>query len=337
MDYFKSFAECRMGLADMLLASNPIEVGEWQSRAQGKDDPMGITYEIQNCVFQYAIPHNQEALANFLNPNLPWAEDHFQERVGGDPLNPPPSEAYWPFAQAGNAAHKDGGYDERGREVFSHTYPERFWPKQAGGTEGLELRSVRGMPDRERPVGPDTHVVKEYFPRKGIRYRYGDLADVVKLLHRSPKTRQAFLPVWFPEDTGNVNAVRVPCTLGYLFQFRPPNPMDRSATGEFHVTYLIRSCDFLRHWTDDCYMAMRLAQWVLERLGEMTRQLHKDEDAARNVGKVWWPAVMPGIFTFHAMSLHAFSGDAFKLKQMATPEHSQYKKGGVVYDLSKLN
>jgi hypothetical protein len=46
----------------------------------------------------------------------------------------------------------------------------------------------------------------------GIRYNYGDLNDVVDLLARSPATRQAVLPVWFPEDTGAVHGERVPCS-----------------------------------------------------------------------------------------------------------------------------
>jgi hypothetical protein len=59
---------------------------------------------------------------------------------------------------------------------------------------------------------------------------------------REPFTRQAFLPIWYPEDTGSVHGERVPCTIGYHFIRR----------GDWvHVVYYIRSCDFFRHFRDD--------------------------------------------------------------------------------------
>jgi hypothetical protein len=66
-------------------------------------------------------------------PNLPWADDHFAERVSGFPLNPPPSWAWWPWA--GSAAKF------RSSEKFNHTYPERYWPKEAGADERMFITS----------------------------------------------------------------------------------------------------------------------------------------------------------------------------------------------------
>ena len=66
---------------------------------------------------------------------------------------------------------------------------------------------------------------------------YGDLDDVVTLLTNDPLTRQAFLPMWFPEDTGVVHGTRVPCSLGYHFMQRD---------GRLSITYYIRSCDIVR-------------------------------------------------------------------------------------------
>ena len=194
-----------------------MDVGEWQAL---KDVPQALTREVTDVVFEWPIPNSITMLQIETNPNLPWAEDHFQERVSGIPYNPPPSHEWWPHAQASNEEH-------RKFERFSHTYPERFWPRAALKDRGRE------------PVG--------------IRYRYGDLTDVVSLLQRSPFTRQAYLPVWFPEDTGAHHGERVPCTLGYHFLLRD----DRLS-----CRYFIRSCDFLRHFRDDVYMAARLTQWV---------------------------------------------------------------------------
>jgi len=118
------------------------------------------------------------------------------------------------------------------------------------------------------------------------------LRDVVNLLIKDPETRQAYLPVWFSEDTGATQGQRVPCTLGYHFMIRD---------NQLHVTYLIRAVDFVRHFRDDVYMAIRLAQWV-------NHQFNLD---------VSNPKVMMGNLTMHTMSMHCFAGDLHALEQFA--------------------
>lgn len=231
--------------------------------------PEYATYELANVSVTYDVPLDVKTLQTHVEPNLPWAEDHFAERVGGEPLNPAPSEAWWPFKVNGNAAHKDG-------EVFSHTYPERMWPKQANPREMMVFRSGRFAQ-----------------MNVGIRYTYGDLDDVVSLLFKDPFTRQAYLPIWFPEDTGAVDGQRVPCSLGYHF-IRRGNALD--------CVYTMRSCDFFRHFRDDIYMAARLLQWVCGRLS--TDGEHSD-DGSRG------PAV--GSLTTFISNLHAFAGDSERL------------------------
>ena len=209
--------------------------------------------------FRAEIPPTAEELIKESSPNLPWADDHFEERVGGLPLNPPPSHVNWPFAQRGN--EKFGGNSK-----FSHTYPERIWPKFASNEPNPKL--------------------------SGIRYEYGDFGDVIDLLEREPFTRQAFLPIWFPEDTGSIHKERVPCTIGYHF-IRRGNYL--------HVVYYIRSCDYIRHFRDDIYLACRKVQWVIEKLKE------KDPDN--------WAGVIPGYLSMHITSLHCFNKEKEILKQ----------------------
>jgi hypothetical protein len=180
-------------------------------------------------------------------------------------MNPPPSHKWWPFAQQGHADHLKGGR-------FSHTYPERMWPKYANSPE--EWCSWDG---------PDPHDLG----RKGIRFNYGDALDVVERLIANPLTRQAYLPIWFPEDTGAPEGERVPCTLGYLFMIRE---------GKLHVTYNIRACDFMRHFRDDVYMAVRLGQWVREIFLYATAE-HQIEELGM------------GDLTMHISSFHVFEGD----------------------------
>lgn len=253
-------------LTDFLGRAEEVDGGKWQS-IDVRGDRSKVTWELREASLVIRMPDSIELAQREFQPNLPWAEDHFLERVSGIPHNPPPSQAWWPFIQNGHSEHLNEG-------KFSHTYPERFWPKYAGtGYDGQSGGS-----------------------RSGIRFNYGDLEDVVTRLRNNPLTRQAYLPVWFPEDTGAPESERVPCTLGYLFMIRG---------GNLHVTYHIRSCDFMRHFRDDVYMAIRLGQWVRDQL--------KNEDLAM------------GELTMHIGSFHIFEGDrpmvAYKLRQ-ATVESS---------------
>ena len=261
-----SFKHVTAVAEDEFLHIEPSRVKKWQAQdISGRTEMM--PREIFNFSLVYQIPGSWEELVEEVKPNLPWAEDHFQERVGGQPLNPPPSEKYWPFAQQGNAAHKAD-------EKFSHTYPERFWPKFANVGERTA--------DNGRQV---------FVPHVGIRFGYGDLEDVIQQLINDPTTRQAYLPVWFPEDTGATSGQRVPCTLGYHFMVRG---------GKLLVTYYIRSCDYMRHFRDDVYMAVRLGQWVAHEI---------------SVGSTQGAEVIASVLTMHIANFHVFEGDVPELQR----------------------
>lgn len=217
---------------------NVVEPKLWQ----GVEAPRPML-ELLEPSFRTPMTGDIDELRRNISPNLPWADDHFEERVSGVPHNPPPSSAWWPF--------NPSSFEFREEDEYTHTYPERMWPKTAGRFVAMDAM--------------------------GIRYKYGDLLDVVKLLQNDPGTRQAFLPIWFPEDTGSVHGGRVPCTLGYLFMARE---------GHLHLTYYIRSCDYFRHLRDDIYLAIRLALWMIER----TRL-----------------RIQPGFFNMHIGSLHCWA------------------------------
>jgi hypothetical protein len=205
-----------------------------------------------------------------IKPNLPFADAHFAERVSGNPTNPGEAWKIWPW---GNSA--DAHRTQQGK--FTHTYQERFWPKHAGHVVDCD---------------PDPNDLESYCSEsnRGYRYDYGDVRDVVTLLSREPLTRQAYLPIWFPEDTGVLHGGRVPCSLGYHFIQR---------NGYLHINYFIRSCDFVRHFRDDCYFTVRLALWVLEEL--------------RKLNDIPWREVKPGLFSMHTISMHMFINDYRKL------------------------
>jgi hypothetical protein len=123
---------------------------------------------------------------------------------------------------------------------------------------------------------------------KGYRFPYGDLDDLVTLLANEPTTRQAYLPIWFPEDLGACRLKkRVPCSLGYQLIMRD---------NKLHIVYYLRSCDFVRHFRDDVYLTIRLALWVLEqcRLAAPGKE---------------WSDVKLGTLRMHVTSLHVFVSD----------------------------
>ena len=105
------------------LYSKGVEVfsGRWQSI-----DIDQSMMELLNHTIKFTIPESMSEVISEVRPNLPWAEDHLEERIGGEPLNPPPSNEWWPFAQKNNDQFKQ-------EAQFSHTYPERLWtPKLEG-------------------------------------------------------------------------------------------------------------------------------------------------------------------------------------------------------------
>lgn len=203
--------------------------------------------------------------AEEIKPNLPWADNHFLERVCGEPLNPGIEWANWPWSDSADSHRDNNGQ-------FNHNYMERYWPKWARKTKGGILKKL--FPEGD-------FVAPQRFPTSGIDgANYGDLGDVVKLLKSDPSTRQAYLPIWFPEDTARDKSQRKPCTLGYHFIIR---------NGQLDVTYFIRSCDYSRHFRDDIYLTVRLAIWILEQCG--------------------FDDIKPGKFIMHITSLHLFTGD----------------------------
>lgn len=236
--------------------------GHWQGvTTDGKPDlmtkeilDMGFAVDLERASWHMPTEDYAEwvdELASEIEPNLPWANMEFEERVGGAPKNPHDSLTSWPWwhGQTDETMNPEG--------QFTHTYSERFWPT----------------------------------PNKGVRFRMGNYDDVLDLLFQHPNTRQAYLPIFFPEDTGAKHSGRVPCTLGYHFLLR---------SSHLHCWYEIRSCDAVRHFRDDLYLAARLVGHTIETLFE--REVHSDREQV-------WVDVDPGMLLFRAHSFHVHMGD----------------------------
>lgn len=162
---------------------------------------------------------------------------------------------------------------------------ERLWPKYARRTDNGKLTRRAGL----RMLPPD---IVEFPPHMGIAHEYGDLADLVYLIAGEPHTRQAYIPLFHPEDTGISDGGRKVCTLGYHLICRD---------NRLNIWYPLRSCDLIRHWADDCYLAVRLLLWVLDR--------------CREINPDFWNRVKPGLYSMHATSLHIFATDLESLKR----------------------
>ena len=261
MKKFKYFQRVREDIISELKIAPRVSGTRWQS-VDITDRPEMVTTEILNYGFELKLPIDKiEFYQGTILPNLPWAEDHFlKERVGTQPLNPGQESKNWPY-------HKSAELHRN--EIFSHSYAERIWPKYAGKTQGGLLDPDHSLPSH-----------------RGIRFDYGDLWDLVTVLANEPLTRQAVLPIWFPEDLqACIEKKRVPCSLFYQLICRE---------NKLHIVYSIRSCDFVRHFSDDVYMAIRLLLWILEQC---------------RILDLSWKNIQPGSLIMNITSLHIFEAD----------------------------
>lgn len=245
----------------MIERGSDVHTDTWQGSDISKRPEAEMRELLNVTIHVPQVAHRLENLQRDIEPNLPWADDHFEERVCGWPINPGIEWANWPWGKSAADFLTVG--------QFNHNYMERLWPKLAG------KKSATYAPHDWQGAGPRGDL------NFGIRGPYGDLYDLIDLIDKDPHTRQAWVPLFFPEDTGVGDGGRKPCTLGYQFMLRD---------GKIHTYYPLRSCDLVRHWADDVYLALRLALWVKEKSKS-------------------WANYPLGSFTMHMTSLHCFKND----------------------------
>jgi len=264
-----------------MIQAPKVVTERWQGVDAAKNPSMA-TYELLNVDFSVPL-RGISSLDHWradIGPNTPWADNHFEERVCGSPLNPGEEWKNWPWASSADKF--------RSGEIFNHTYAERLWPKFPRRGSGGRYTGAEWSPGvRKYPEIIDSGL-------RGIGWTYGDLQDLVELLAEEPYTRQAWIPLFFPEDTGKGDGGRKPCTLGYQIIVRE---------GVSHIWYPLRSCDLKRHFRDDCYLAVRLLLWI-------TEECKKRSDK--------WKHIEPATYSMHCTSLHIFANDRRELEGGAT-------------------
>lgn len=273
-----NFRNAYLELREAMMTADIVHSKRWQGVTIA-DNPNMACRELTHVHLDVPMP--TEGLEHYrrdTRAEMPWCDDHFEERVSGYPMNPGTEWRNWSQNKRyGKGA--EGFLDNRGK--FNHNYMERYWPKFAGRVESptssAEEWKRKFSEENSGQNWPPT-------PNKGILYEYGQLIDVAGQLADDPYTRQAYFPVWFPEDTGG-GSKRAPCTIGYHFLMR---------NGLLDINYHIRSCDLYKHFNNDLYLTVRLVMWMLERV----RKRNPD-----------WNDVKPGRFIMQIGSLHLFKPD----------------------------
>lgn len=106
-------------LRRLLLESGySIQTASWQGT---KEPPTFL--EILHADLVAKMSDDPKDASKICQATQPWADTHFEERVGGQPLNPPPSHVMW---------LKDTDNYLSG-QAFSHSYPERMWAPKVPG------------------------------------------------------------------------------------------------------------------------------------------------------------------------------------------------------------
>lgn len=109
--------------------------------------------------------------------------------------------------------------------------------------------------------------------------------QIVEEIERHPHSRQLWLPVWWNTDNGRRGKQRVPCSLGYWFNYRG------TPKKKLHLTYIMRSCDFATHYANDVCLATLLLEHVADRakmeVGTFTHFIGSFHVYARDVAEVF--------------------------------------------------
>lgn len=82
---------------------------------------------------------------------------------------------------------------------------------------------------------------------------------VIECLEKTPSSRNAIVCIWDPViDIDRIGGkMRVPCTMYFQFLIR---------NGKVNLIYNIRSNDLMTHWCWDVYLAIKLQEYVAEKL-----------------------------------------------------------------------
>ena len=228
MRIFKTFEEAKGEIARDLKEMG-IEVEN--ERMQDKEGSFP-TLELINYGYTVTKPHTIQ-----LNPIQPWTGREWEDRLNGIEGSPSPLGTAW-------SSRSDNHMNwEQYLEYDGNPLPQ-----------GITL-------DRMRQISP--HAKND--PLR-FAYAYGErlalndqVLRVIRELRKNGPSRQLYISVWDPgTDIERIGVRRVPCSLGYHLMLR---------SGALHMTYTMRSCDFVTHWQNDCWLALHLLDYIAKKTG----------------------------------------------------------------------
>lgn len=128
-------------------------------------------------------------------------------------------------------------------------FQERIGQQELNPGEAYKLRSVWS----------------EFIHNDKLSYTYSErigsqVEKIIEMLKNNPSSRNAIVSMWDRQiDIDNIGGKkRVPCTMYYQFLIR---------NNKLNLIYNIRSNDVITHWCWDVYLAVKLQEYVADRLG----------------------------------------------------------------------
>jgi len=168
-----------------------------------------------------------------LKPTQPWAETEWGDRVKAIMGHPSPLGTAW-------RTRSDDKMDWSNFIEFDG----RPLPSGVSLSEAMETANEMVKSDPIR-----------------LAYSYGErfacndqVLRVIRELRRNSNSRQLYIAMWDPQqDSERLGKRRVPCSIGWHLINR---------NGELHMTYVMRSCDFVTHWQNDVWLAVKLLEFI---------------------------------------------------------------------------
>ena len=151
-----------------------------------------------------------------------------------------------------------------------HPHPEDLESTQPWADEEFEER-LSGMGGNPRNPGHAwklrREVWEEFLELKTGKFAYtyserlalfDQVSQVIARIVDDPDSRQLFISIWNQEDATKLGGLsRVPCSIGYQLQCRKH---------QLNLTYLQRSADFVTHFVNDIYLAVKLQELIAKEL-----------------------------------------------------------------------
>lgn len=135
------------------------------------------------------------------------------------------------------------------------------WEERRTGIEGEPVNPGEAWKWRSQVW--EEFLVREQFdysyPERLWQNGFNPIGNIISRIKQDPGSRQLWCSIWDQSDNLVIGGkARVPCSLGYNFQVR---------NDQVNIHYVMRSCDFATHFSNDVFFACKLLDYVSEKTG----------------------------------------------------------------------